>query len=393
VGYLATNQAKVAAAKVRAPGFAPEITVQPPNITNQPNMFSGFQVSLTAVGAEPLSYQWRLKGTNVPGATARTLQRAGVTPEDAGGYDCVVSNSYGAVTSRVYQVTVSTPVNWTKSPTSQLVLLNQATLTGTNILPADCTASALAGKTLTCTITNAATGWPASGQFDFKMTTLTQFGGSYEFPSGGVFGYQANTYTLYFNAVGAVYLFLNKFPNSASTSIIHFYSGGYYFLEPSSNPQKITSPGTYVISGGANTASFTVALNTGSGVSSVTYQWQKDGVDLPGATSATLTIDPVTVTEAGLYRCVVTVHDATGTLAYAVPSAEAPLRVVTSVQMPPAGYTLAPGGTTMTITWAPGYVLQSTPSLSPPAWNTIATSGPFTATTTSGEGYFRVVPE
>lgn len=36
------------------------------------------------------------------------------------------------------------------------------------------------------------------------------------------------------------------------------------------------------------------------------YQWQKDGADIPGAASATLTFDPVAMSNAGVYRCKVT---------------------------------------------------------------------------------------
>jgi hypothetical protein len=49
-----------------------------------------------------------------------------------------------------------------------------------------------------------------------------------------------------------------------------------------------------------------------SGVGTLTYQWRKDGIDLvdggsvSGATTDTLTIDPVLVTDAGAYTCVVT---------------------------------------------------------------------------------------
>lgn len=40
--------------------------------------------------------------------------------------------------------------------------------------------------------------------------------------------------------------------------------------------------------------------------SNLTYQWQKGGADIAGATSSTLTIDRVTMSDAGEYRCVVT---------------------------------------------------------------------------------------
>ena len=47
--------------------------------------------------------------------------------------------------------------------------------------------------------------------------------------------------------------------------------------------------------------SFTV---TATGVN-LLYQWQKDGVDIAGATSAAYTISSVTESDEGEYRCVV----------------------------------------------------------------------------------------
>ncbi|MHC4864924.1 MAG: immunoglobulin domain-containing protein, partial [Planctomycetota bacterium] len=42
---------------------------------------------------------------------------------------------------------------------------------------------------------------------------------------------------------------------------------------------------------------------TAAGASS--YQWQKDDINIPGATSSCYTINPVTAADAGSYTCVV----------------------------------------------------------------------------------------
>lgn len=391
VGNLSPTSSKIVAAKIRAPGLAPEITTQPPSITNQPSVFSSFFVSLNAIGAAPLSYQWRLNGTNIPDTNARALTRTNITPAESGSYDCVVSNNYGSVTSRVYKVAVSAAVNFVKVPASQLVLLNGATLGGTNIQGDDCTVTSLAGKTLSCVITNQATDWPSQGLFDFQISSFNGFGGSYTFPTDGVFGSQSGSYNLGFNASGAVYLSLNRFPSYSSNSIIRFYASGYYTLEASPNTSNRISRGTYRIQGGDPTALFTVAANAGYGVSSLGYQWQKDGSDLPNATNTTLSLSSVKLVDAGRYSCVVTAYNADHTTSFPVASPDALLHVVARVEMPPASYTLAPGGSTLNISWGSGYVLQFTPTLSPPAWTTVATESPFNAPTTSGQGYFQVV--
>jgi len=63
-------------------------------------------LSVAADGATPFTYQWRLNGNIVAGATTSRLTLATAQPGDAGSYVCVVANSYGSVTSRVMTLTV-----------------------------------------------------------------------------------------------------------------------------------------------------------------------------------------------------------------------------------------------------------------------------------------------
>ncbi|HEY0548035.1 MAG TPA: immunoglobulin domain-containing protein [Verrucomicrobiae bacterium] len=49
----------------------------------------------------PLTYQWRRFGTNIPGANGAFLSLFDMQPSDAGSYDLVAMNSYGARTSTV----------------------------------------------------------------------------------------------------------------------------------------------------------------------------------------------------------------------------------------------------------------------------------------------------
>ena len=76
----------------------------PPAITTQPQgrtVFAGSNVTFTVVatGAIPLSYQWRLNGAPIAGATQSSLARSSVVPADAGTYVLVVTNQFGSVTS------------------------------------------------------------------------------------------------------------------------------------------------------------------------------------------------------------------------------------------------------------------------------------------------------
>jgi hypothetical protein len=83
---------------------APVITSQPESLT----VPAGTNVTFTAsaAGTAPLSYQWRLNGTNVPGATSASLTRNNVSSGMAGNYVLVAANAYGSATSRVAVLTV-----------------------------------------------------------------------------------------------------------------------------------------------------------------------------------------------------------------------------------------------------------------------------------------------
>ncbi len=83
----------------------------PPAITQDPvsqNAAIGGSVSFSVVAtsAEPLSYQWRLEGNDLFGATAATYTAVGVTVGSAGDYDCVVTNTNGSTTSAAATLTV-----------------------------------------------------------------------------------------------------------------------------------------------------------------------------------------------------------------------------------------------------------------------------------------------
>ena len=60
----------------------------------------------TVGGPEPLTYQWRLNGTNLPGATNVNLLLNSAGPLDAGVYSLFVTNQYGSVLSSNAVLTV-----------------------------------------------------------------------------------------------------------------------------------------------------------------------------------------------------------------------------------------------------------------------------------------------
>ena len=72
---------------------------QQPAITNSVAANSNLTVSVTAVGAIPLYYQWWKDGGVIPNATNFSYTITNAQTANAGGYSVIVSNVYGAVMS------------------------------------------------------------------------------------------------------------------------------------------------------------------------------------------------------------------------------------------------------------------------------------------------------
>jgi hypothetical protein len=108
-----------AADVVAAPKRAPAITTQPQDlvaITGDAALFS-----VTATGTTPLYYQWRKNGSPIAGATGTSYVLATATTNDAAGYDVVVNNAYGVVTSSAATLTVHVPPWFTVQPGNLMV--------------------------------------------------------------------------------------------------------------------------------------------------------------------------------------------------------------------------------------------------------------------------------
>jgi len=104
------------------PPSAPVITVQPQRQTGIEG--SNVTFSVTAIGAQPLSYQWLFYGTNLDGATDSSLTLTAVTTNDAGPYSVTVTNAFGSTNSdsaNLMVVPFSEPPTITGEPQSQIV--------------------------------------------------------------------------------------------------------------------------------------------------------------------------------------------------------------------------------------------------------------------------------
>ena len=284
---------------------------------------SGGSVTLNANTGTGLTYQWRLNGTNISGATA-----ASRTVTAAGSYSVVVSNGGCSTTSAATTVTVNaapaatiTASGATSFCTGGSVALNANTgtgltyqwrLNGTNIsgaTSASRTATTAGSYTVVvtsggCSTTSAATTVTVSAA---PAATITA-GGATTFCSGGSVTLNANTGT------GLTYQWrLNGTNISGATAASRTVTAaGSYSVVVSNGGCSTTSAATTVTVNAAPAATITasgatsfctggsVALNANTGTG-LTYQWRLNGTNISGATSASRT-----ATTAGSYTVLVT---------------------------------------------------------------------------------------
>lgn len=114
-----TNGSVISASASLAVNSGPAITAQPESAAVTAGDAVSF--SVTATGSAPLTYRWRLNGTNVPGAIGATLLLPSAQIIDAGSYTVVVTNSLGSVTSSIATLTVDSAPFVVSQPASRIV--------------------------------------------------------------------------------------------------------------------------------------------------------------------------------------------------------------------------------------------------------------------------------
>jgi hypothetical protein len=240
------------------PPLVPYFRTQPQSVMVNPGGGATFTVDVG--GTAPWTYQWQKDGLNLAGATSATWSIPSVSSADAGTYRVVVTNAVGSVTSDGAVLSVEAAPAITTQPQSLTVLQGQ---------PASFSVVASGVPVPTYQ-------WQKDGLNLAGATSAT-----WSIPS--VSSADAGTYRVVVtNAVGSV------------TS-----DGAVLSVEAA--PAITTQPQSLTVLQG-QPATFSVVA---SGVPSPTYQWQKDGLNLAGATSATWSISSVSSADAGTYRVVV----------------------------------------------------------------------------------------
>ena len=235
---------------------APAIIVQPADT----NGFVGDNVSLNAAasGLPPVTYRWTRNGVTVAGATNATLAFSTATLNDSGLYQFIATNASGTATSNAVWLVISKRTQTISFPEPA-----GGYPAGTSV---PLTVSASSGLAVTLSL--------VSGSGTLSGTTLIGQGG--------------NVVIRATQAGNANF--------EAATTVNRTFT----FVRGALTPFFTTPPASLTVNSG--TAATFRALALGS--PTPTYQWQKNGADLPGATSPTFILASTTPADAARYTVV-----------------------------------------------------------------------------------------
>jgi hypothetical protein len=328
--------------RVTGPNERPSVVTPPESQT----VIVGDIVTFTvdADGASPLSYEWRLNGNPIAGATDPGLTITGVTTNDAGNYTVVVSNPFGSDTSAAGVLTVLVPfpgiyntglsdsrtalgdglvdphykliVN-PNAPESSDTLVQDSTLfpiadgpwipnssKSKWIGPAFDTGTALAGD-YSYELTLDLSGYDPSTAF-LAGSWATDDAGSI-FLNGADTGFKSPSYTGF-----STFVLTNGFVSGTNRLEFRVNNGAAGYtglrvenLRGTAQPQTVTSfpPRIVIQPRGATkviTENVTLAV-VADGTPPLSYQWFHDGLLLPDKTNASLALLALTVADAGGY--------------------------------------------------------------------------------------------
>lgn len=278
------------------PGLAPTITSQP---TMTQTVIAGTSVQLTAAatGSPAPSFQWRKNGIGIAGATNATLAFASVTTGDAATYTVLASNPSGTAVSQ-----------------NAILLVNSRPVFSTQPAPQ---AAAFGARAVFSAVVTAIPGanlqWRKDG---VAIPGATRSVLTIDFVSNSDLGVYSVIAT---NALGSA--------TSADAALLR-----------AAPPVFTTQPASQTVAARSN-VTFAAAA---SGGPSPTFQWKKDGINIPGATAATLYLAGVEKTHEGFYSV-----EASNSMGWVVSTRAALIVNGTSNQGQPSGAPpISPTGST-----------------------------------------------
>ena len=224
--------------------------------------------TVLATGAEPMTYLWSKDGSKIEGAHSESLVIGEVSEKDAGNYTVAIHNDIDSVTSLPATLTVTTDESEAPVITSQPQSLTVAE-----------------GETATFSVS--ATGAePLAYQWLRNGTEIHGAHGS-SLVISDVSDSDAGDYVVMVsNEIDTV-------TSQAATLTI---------TESEREAPVITTQPASLTTAPGTTVTLTVAA---TGTDPLTYQWFRDGVEIEGATAATLILVEVDAMDAGEYTVVV----------------------------------------------------------------------------------------
>jgi hypothetical protein len=257
----------------------PATSSTPPSISKQPVsqivvVGKSATFSVAASGTNPLTYRWTKNGAVISGATSASYTTPAATALDnQSQFVVIVTNSLGSVTSAAATLTVNIPPSIVTQPTGQ---------------------SAIAGQTAVFSVVAAGTS-PLSYQWNKNGTQI----------SGAILASYTTPATSATDN-GAIF-------TVTVTNVAGNVTSGNAILTVSAPPLIATQPASQTVLAGKS-ATFLV---TASGTGPLTYQWNKNGVAISGATSASYTT-PATTAQDNQSQFTVIVANSLGTITSAV---------------------------------------------------------------------------
>src|SRR5271163_1254622 len=285
---------------------APTITSQPASRTVTAGQTATFTV--VASGTAPLTYQWQMNGAAISGATAASYTTPATTTANSGStFLVVVTNSTGSAISSAATLTV------TAAPVAPSITAQPASQTVT------------AGQTATFTVAASGTA-PLSYQWQMNGAAISgATASSYTTPATTTANSGSAFQVVVSNSAGSM---------TSNAAILTVNAAAVA-------PTFTSQPASITVTAG-QTATFSVAA---TGTQPLTYQWQKNGAAIGGATASSYTTPATTTANSGSTFAVVVTNSAGSLTSAAATLTVNPAPVAPSITAQPASVTVTAGQT------------------------------------------------